>query len=124
MNDAFKLLVMLLGVAAAITVSLLALIVAFCLIFSDWRLLFPMKIKSQIQEDLPVGQEHDFTYRAWGHNIEKCGDRYAAWSTPKLQEGDRILMKSGSFIVYDVEPISSGVDDMVFFRCKSEEGNK
>ena len=54
----------------------------------------------------PNGRVHDMRKRArtWGNNIERNGDTFAVWSTPRLEVGDRIRTDLGLFIAFWVEP--------------------
>ena len=67
-----------------------------------------------------TGREVDFRSPGWGHNIQRCGDRLAAWSSPRLKNGDTIITKLGRFMVHSVEPCYNP-PDMVFFMCVKEE---
>lgn len=64
-----------------------------------------------------TGREVDFRHRGWGHNIEKCGDKFAAWCSPPLETGDRIITELGIFDVIWTES-AWNMSDMVFFACK------
>ena len=67
-----------------------------------------------------TGREVDFRDRGWGWNINKVGDRFAAWCYPRLCDGDVIVTELGRFIVHSVEP-TWDPPDMVFFLCVKEE---
>jgi hypothetical protein len=62
---------------------------------------------------LPNLRTHDLRFRYWGHNITKCGDTHALWTSPRLEKGDKIITESGLFVAYDVRPCGNP-PDMVF----------
>lgn len=61
----------------------------------------------------------DFRSLDWGHNIQRTGNGFAAWCTPRLNNGDVIHTNRGRFIVYNVRPCDRP-KDMVFFNCIRE----
>jgi hypothetical protein len=66
-----------------------------------------------------TGREVDFTGRDWGHNLDKCGERFVSWCSPRLKDGDVIITERGRFIVYNVKPCCDP-PDMAFFDCIKE----
>ena len=67
-----------------------------------------------------TGREHDLRRMGWGHRIEKCGDHYAAWTTPCLRTGDIIITTLGRFII-DWSRACGDPPDMCFFTCIREK---
>lgn len=72
--------------------------------------------------DNPDGRTVDMRLRGWGCNMEKIGDSWAVWSTPRLCKGDFILTENGKFIVFEVRPCYDP-PDMVFASFWKVEDN-
>ncbi len=62
---------------------------------------------------MPDRHTHDMRQRCYGHNIEKCGDTFALWTTPALRKGDKIITEDGLFVAFNVKRCFDP-EDMVF----------
>lgn len=81
-----------------------------------WTRFLRNRFRSKIKR---TGREIDFTRRFWGHNIERVGDSFAAWSDPRLAKGDVIITEKGRFIVTASRPCGEP-EDMTFVDFISE----
>lgn len=68
---------------------------------------------ASLQKENPHPCLHDMRDRYWGHNISYCGGTYAAWTTPRIQNGDIIITEAGMFLAHHVQPCEQP-KDMVF----------